>query len=588
MDSRLNLMKPLEQSFAFDETEAQLKALYIDVFNELFADKVDDIHHYGMPHLGSATVVERFTKQDGLVVLRRPNSNDQIMRVIYANWISLGSKRGLAFLEFVLQMLIGDQWQIHRLYHDKNRVEQYPSLVTMQKLADSFLTSRIMIDLDASVDFNEILELLPTLMRLVPANIVPTLTSSLSFSDIAEIQIATGFIPYMMQDFKYFDYGDLPIAPMTEWIISRVVVVRANGQAIYGAKKTNGVDVYQSYAYTNMRYPIQLAIPRPEYRESVAILEAAQRVYPNAVSARVEGSQVKISDLPEEIDHAEVMGVLLQRLAQVSEPSDYDWIGSFDVIVESAGWVRTGHQVFKTLPAPLSMTSANRYSIGDQVSYQRSLEAAQMHVKSLLANDPDWAGVQILSLTLERYEALQDSYVLSYQKDGEILELYMVVTKSENPDFVVVDATIDVEISEQQLKDHLVDLVRQSQIGATLARTSAVNTKNAIENLVDAAYSYDAFEPSNTLAISNEKTMTFDQISERMIYNLRNPNQTSYVAASEFINRVAMTIFEEDPDNILVNYADIVGQFDDNSRELIFVGDPLDPIGIDLEVLEHG
>ena len=117
MDGPLNLLAPYEQSAAFDVTEKQLQQLFIDVFNEVFADQVSDIHHYGMPHLGSPKVVERFTKQDGLVVLRRPTSSDLIMRIIYTDWKSLASRRGLAFLEFVLQMLLGNQWKIYRLYH---------------------------------------------------------------------------------------------------------------------------------------------------------------------------------------------------------------------------------------------------------------------------------------------------------------------------------------------------------------------------------------------------------------------------------------------------------------------------------------
>ena len=98
-----DLVAPYRQSFAYDDTEKVLQRLFINIFTELFKDQIEDIHHYGMPHLGSAKVVERFTKQDGLVVLRRPTSSDLIMRVIYENWRSLASRRGLAFLEFVLQ-----------------------------------------------------------------------------------------------------------------------------------------------------------------------------------------------------------------------------------------------------------------------------------------------------------------------------------------------------------------------------------------------------------------------------------------------------------------------------------------------------
>ena len=143
----MNLLAPYEQSWTFGDDEKALQSLFLDVFNELFAEQIKDIHHYGMPHLGSPSVVERFTKQDGLAVLRRANSSDAIMRVIYANWKSIGSKRGLAFLEFVLRMIWGDQWQIQRLYHSIDRAKDYPRLITTGPTRNSFLTSRIFITL---------------------------------------------------------------------------------------------------------------------------------------------------------------------------------------------------------------------------------------------------------------------------------------------------------------------------------------------------------------------------------------------------------------------------------------------------------
>lgn len=169
----INLLDHYRQSFAYDEDEQVIKKTFIRSFELLFNEQLNDIFHYGMPHFGSGNVVERFTKQDGLVVLRRPQSSEEIMRVIYANWISLGSRRGFAFLEFVLQMLWPNQWEIARLYHSITYIEQYPKLVTEIKVSDSFLTSRIFVLMKNTVDIEELKELSPVLERLVPANIVP-------------------------------------------------------------------------------------------------------------------------------------------------------------------------------------------------------------------------------------------------------------------------------------------------------------------------------------------------------------------------------------------------------------------------------
>lgn len=73
MDSSVNLLTPYSQSHTHDELEEAMQSVFITAFHELYGEAIRDIHHFGMPHLGSPKVVERFSKQDGLVVLRRPN-----------------------------------------------------------------------------------------------------------------------------------------------------------------------------------------------------------------------------------------------------------------------------------------------------------------------------------------------------------------------------------------------------------------------------------------------------------------------------------------------------------------------------------
>ena len=200
MVSPINLTANYDHSFTFDDTEADIKAIFIAVFNEIFKEKIQDIHHYGMPHLGSPIVVERFSKQDGLAVIRRPQSSDLIMRVIYANWRSLASKRGLAFLEFILQMLWANQWQIVRLYHSIARKDEYPKHVVETDLPENFLTSRIFVLLDANIDVNELRQLTPTLQRLVPANILPTVGVRMQIKD-SKMYVASAMKPYMVARF---------------------------------------------------------------------------------------------------------------------------------------------------------------------------------------------------------------------------------------------------------------------------------------------------------------------------------------------------------------------------------------------------
>lgn len=200
--SDFDLMSPFETSHTNGVVEEQLKAFFMDLFNEVFTEKITDLHHYGMPIFGGSKVIERFTKQDGLTVLRRPNSSDLIMRVIYTNWKSLASKRGLKFLEFVLQMIWTDQWEIHRLWHDWGRRSEYPRLTTIDQSDGAFLTSRIMVLMNMGIDMQELSELAPSISRLVPANIVPLIAVKAPVEDI-DLSIGCVAVPYMIASFQY-------------------------------------------------------------------------------------------------------------------------------------------------------------------------------------------------------------------------------------------------------------------------------------------------------------------------------------------------------------------------------------------------
>jgi hypothetical protein len=155
--------------------------------------------------------------------MRRPNSSDEIMRVIYANWRSLASKRGLAFLEFVLQMLWADQWEVKRLYHSIDLIDRYPTVTTVEPVDNSFLTSRILISLDSDVDFSEASHLAPTLFRLVPANIVAQISSNFETEDIDPVGVASVYMPFMTANFCLFDDEyKVGLPEWSEWMILKI------------------------------------------------------------------------------------------------------------------------------------------------------------------------------------------------------------------------------------------------------------------------------------------------------------------------------------------------------------------------------
>lgn len=196
----INFLYPINTQHTGTDLRTDIAQAIQQVWADQFQSQMQDLVDYGTPHLGSRTVVERFTKQDGLAVLRRPVTADVLMRIIYANWSSLASERGLGFLQFVLQMLWPDQWQVIRLWHSKLYVSQYPRFLFESSTASRFLTSRIRIYLDDTVPSGELSELAPILRRLVPANIVPQVVGKVTDVEDLVLRPVLSAVPYVVVD----------------------------------------------------------------------------------------------------------------------------------------------------------------------------------------------------------------------------------------------------------------------------------------------------------------------------------------------------------------------------------------------------
>lgn len=178
--------QPVLNSHAANELEQAMADIFTSLVQEYCIDDLNDIYNYGAPWQGGRTVVERFTKLNGLAVLRREDESlsDKLMAIIYANWESLASARGLAFLQFVLDMLYPNQNEVIQLWHSKAQAGGYPLFVSETQSSDRFLTSRVRIKINSNADIKELSELVPTLSRLVPWHIVPEVAVAIDTTDI--------------------------------------------------------------------------------------------------------------------------------------------------------------------------------------------------------------------------------------------------------------------------------------------------------------------------------------------------------------------------------------------------------------------
>ena len=188
----ISFTRPIDEQYVSTGLQTALAKAFKQVFAQNFEQSIQDLLDYGCPHIGSKTVVERFSKQNGLVVLRRNNTSDTLMRIIYANWSSMGNKKRISVFRVCFTNVVGkDHFQIIRLWHSLEKLKEYPAYLSdFEK--PNYLTSRIRIVLDKTVDANEVVELSPILRRLVPANIVVKVHSMAFDRDLGTTSLLSG------------------------------------------------------------------------------------------------------------------------------------------------------------------------------------------------------------------------------------------------------------------------------------------------------------------------------------------------------------------------------------------------------------
>lgn len=186
--------------------EAELKQLFIALFEQFLRTNFRRIDHFGYPHLLDAPdfeTVQRFIKLDGLSLLNRETNNQPYMREVFRAWRGQHSRRGLGFLEFYLQMLWPNAWQIKQQYHPIATANNYPNNITNDEIANSFLTSRVAVLIDPSevTDPSEVVKMIPALRRVVPARIVLNVSLGVEVTPF-NVEFGMGFSPTVCMTFE--------------------------------------------------------------------------------------------------------------------------------------------------------------------------------------------------------------------------------------------------------------------------------------------------------------------------------------------------------------------------------------------------
>lgn len=190
--------RTVQESHKANELDEAIAGVFTKLIEEYELEGLVDMNSYGTPWLESSPVViERFSKLNGLVILRQDTEglSTDIMAMILSAWQGMASGRGLEFLQFVLNMLFPGSNRVLRLWHSKELANSYPVAVSEKEMPGSFLTSRVRIALTLDDDNSDISDIAPVLEKLVPWNIVPEISVSVNFSQV-DAAVAVGGYRY--------------------------------------------------------------------------------------------------------------------------------------------------------------------------------------------------------------------------------------------------------------------------------------------------------------------------------------------------------------------------------------------------------
>lgn len=152
----MTTMAPLTASWSADQLEEELTALFVQLFTDHLLDAAQEINVYGAPHLGSPALIEREVSADGLAILRDYEVEDYKIRFLHLAFRHRNLMRGLHFLRTYLRVLYADSWYVNQMWQKKT--EAYPLFLLTkdqiasesEDIADYFLTSRVIVDLDTA------------------------------------------------------------------------------------------------------------------------------------------------------------------------------------------------------------------------------------------------------------------------------------------------------------------------------------------------------------------------------------------------------------------------------------------------------
>lgn len=179
-NSTIPSLTPLGNSFAYDDAESGLKAMFMDLFTQNLGSDTFDAFVLGTPHLGSFELVKKAINKDGISLLQS-SSEETATRYLLRAWRSGDvQKRGLYLLKLYLVLQYGSSIEANQMQQLKTGT--YPEDMAIYNADDGitdgyFLTSRVQVSVDYSL--NDKKSTISNIQSVCPARFVPDIQFSL-------------------------------------------------------------------------------------------------------------------------------------------------------------------------------------------------------------------------------------------------------------------------------------------------------------------------------------------------------------------------------------------------------------------------
>ena len=191
-------LRPLRNSHEADQIEAELKALFIELFEAHIRPGERFVNLLGAPHLGGFDLIEAAAKPDGLSMIR--GDDDGRMRYLFKAWRARNHKRGLTMLQTYLQMLWPNAWSAVQLWC--RSAEDYPAIMADSERPGHFLTSRVRVRIADEAVKEDIARVNAALRTVVPARMVLSIAVEGGF-EVEEPQLACAAAHAVVQGFEF-------------------------------------------------------------------------------------------------------------------------------------------------------------------------------------------------------------------------------------------------------------------------------------------------------------------------------------------------------------------------------------------------